>query len=230
MNKLIISVVLAILLAVSIFGQTSNNRNYYSDLYLETFRKEQLFHEQLNFDSLDYQRLHAAVFFVTNEERSKRKLSFLAFSPELEKSAAMHSKDMYERKFFNHINPFIREKRTPNDRAGMVGISNPYLAENIAESFGLQYEPGENVYKRGNGRFSYEPDGELIQPHTYLTIAETLVDSWMKSKGHRKNILSGKALQLGCGLYFYYDKNFNNMPSFKATQNFQWYERISLKQ
>lgn len=230
MNMYRIYIFLAWLIAANVFGQTLHKKDYYSELTLENFRKEKLFQERLNFDSLDYQRIHAAIFFVTNEVRAKKKLSFLAFSPQLEESAMMHSRDMYENKFFSHVNPHSRKKKNPNDRAGLVGISNPYLAENIAENFGLQYEPGVNVYVRGNGKFSYEPEGEIIQPHTYLTFAETLMDSWMKSKGHRKNILSDKALQLGCGVYFYYDKNFNNMPSFKATQNFQWYERIKLKQ
>ncbi|NUO82825.1 hypothetical protein HUU05_22365 [candidate division KSB1 bacterium] len=38
----------------------------------------------------------------------------------------------------------------------------------------------------------------------------------MKSDGHRGNILSTKALQLGCGVYYRGGK-------FYATQNFQWF-------
>lgn len=226
MIRLIIPTVLSLFISVNISGQESGNKNYYSELNLENFREEPLFHEFLNFDSLDFNRLHAVIYYITNEIRAGRNLSFLAYSPELEKSSQIHSKDMYEKKFFSHINPYSRKKKTPNDRARLVGIANPYLAENIAESYGLQYTSGEKVFVRGSGKFSYKMDGELIKPHTYISFAESLVENWMNSKGHRKNILSDKALQLGCGVYFYYDREFNDMPAFKATQNFQWYERI----
>ncbi len=229
MIRQIIPLVLAALINTNIFGQQSESRDYYSELNLGNFRDEPLFHEYLNFDSLDLTRIDAVIFYVTNEVRAKENLSFLAFSPELEKSAQMHSKDMYDKKFFSHTNPYSSRKKTPNNRAALVRIANPFLAENIAESYGLQYTSGDKVYVRGSGKFSYEMDGELIMPHTYLSFAESLVSSWMNSKGHRKNILSDKALQLGCGVFFYYDRDFNDMPAFKATQNFQWYERIRLK-
>jgi uncharacterized protein YkwD len=229
MFRIIIPVILTVIINADISGQEYSNKDYYSELNLENFREEPLFHEYLNFDSLDYKRIHAAIFYITNEIRAEKNLSFLAFSPELEKSSQIHSKDMYEKKFFSHTNPYSRKKKTPNDRAGLVGIVNPYLAENIAEIFGLQYTSREKVFVRGSGKFSYKMDGELIKPHTYISLAESLVMNWMNSKGHRKNILSDKALQLGCGVYFYYDREFNDMPAFKVTQNFQWYERIRSK-
>ena len=229
MKLIIISLKIIVLISGYSFAQISDNKNYYSELNLKNFRKEPLFNERINFDSIDFTRLHAAIFFITNEERAKKKLSFLEYVPELERAAEMHSRDMYEKKFFSHHNPSVRKKKTPNDRAVLVGILNPYIAENIATSHGLEYKSGEKVFVRGNGQFSYKIDGELIQPHTYMSLAATIVDSWMNSKGHRKNILSNDALQLGCGTYFYRDKRFNNMPTFNATQNFQLYKRIRSK-
>jgi uncharacterized protein YkwD len=225
--KLII-VYLQIILMISgySFAQKSNNKDYYSELNLKNFRKEELFHEQLNFDSIDFSRLHAALFFITNEERAKKRLPFLEYAPELESAARMHSRDMYESNFFSHYNPSVKKKKTPSDRAVLAGILNPYIAENIATSHGLKYKSGEKVFVRGSGKFSYTMEGELIPHHTYLSLAETIVDSWMNSKGHRKNILSDDALQLGCGTYFFLDKKFNNMPTFNATQNFQLYKKI----
>jgi len=226
MKLITISLTIIVLISGYSFAQTSNNIDYYSELNLKNFRKEKLFQERLNFDSIDYPRLHAAIFFITNEERAKKKLSFLEYAPELERAAQMHSRDMYEKKFFSHYNPSVKKKKTPNDRAVLAGILNPYIAENIATSHGLQYKSGEKVFVRGDGQFSYRIDGELIQPHTYLSLAATIVDSWMNSTGHRKNILSDDALQLGCGTYFYRDRGFSNMPTFNATQNFQLYKKI----
>jgi uncharacterized protein YkwD len=229
-NFLIKPVIISLKIIVIISGyslaQISDNKDYYAELNLKNFRKEELFHEQLNFDSIDYSRLHAAIFFITNEERARNKLSFLEYAPELEKTAQMHSRDMYEKNFFSHYNTYDKYKKTPNDRAALAGILNPYIAENIATSHGLRYKSGDKVFVRGDGQFSYRMDGELIQPHTYISLAETIVESWMNSKGHRKNILSRDALQLGCGTYFYRDKSFNNMPTFNATQNFQLYKKI----
>lgn len=226
MKSIIVYIKIIVLFSGFLSAQTSDIRDYYSKLNLKNFRKEQLFHERINFDSIDFSRLHAAIFFISNEERAKKRLSFLEYAPELERAALMHSRDMYEKKFFSHFNPSEKIKKTPNDRGALAGILNPYLAENIATSHGLKYKSGEKVFVRGDGQFSYTTDGQLIQAHTYLSLAETIVDSWMNSKGHRRNILSADALQLGCGTYFYRDKAFNNMPSFNATQNFQLYKKI----
>jgi uncharacterized protein YkwD len=74
--------------------------------------------------------------------------------------------------------------------------------------------------------FSYKPGGELLKPHTYLSLGETLIRRWMNSKEHKKNILSAEAVQLGCGISFYTDAGFNDMLSCKAVQDFQWYQVI----
>jgi uncharacterized protein YkwD len=229
MKPVVISLIIILSVSGNLFPQASQEKNYYSDLSLKNFRKEQSFHEKIDFENIDYRRLHAAIFFVTNEERAKKNLTFLEYAPELEKVAIMHSRDMNRDSFFSHFNPVDKKKKTPNDRAVLAGILNPYLAENIATCHGLTYVSGTNVFIKGDGQFSYKTDGELIPPHTYLSLAESVVENWMNSKGHRKNILLDTALQLGCGSDFYRDAHFNNMPSFMVTQNFQLYVKIKSK-
>jgi uncharacterized protein YkwD len=201
---------------------------YYRDISPKSFRKEKLFNDTIDFMHFDNSRLNAAIFFAANEVRLKNHLNALEFSPELEKTAAMHSADMVDHNFFSHTNPFDRKKETPNDRARLMGIANPFMAENLARGFGLQYKSGVNVYVRGEGRFSYTPGGKLIPSRTYLSLADSFLENWMNSRDHRKNILATEALQMGCGVFFFFDKEFNSMPSIMATQNFQWYERIRL--
>jgi uncharacterized protein YkwD len=174
----------------------------------------------------DYPLINAAVFYVTNEVRVRYGRKPLEYAPELEKAAWLHSKDMVEKNFFSHKNRIEPKKRTPNQRGDLAGIKNPKIAENIATGFGIKYSAGRPVYNRGSGRFSYTPGGKIIPSHTYLSLAEALVRQWMKSPGHRRNILSGNGIQLGCGVYFYRDRRFNNMLKCKATQNFQWFVRI----
>ena len=151
------------------------------------------------------------------------------YEKKLEESATIHCNSMISEDFFDHINPKSKVLKTPNDRARFVGISNPFLAENIIETFVLQYTAGDPVYPGPKGVFRYKPDGEPIPPHTYLSLGEALIDAWMNSPHHRDNILSKKAIQLGCGTAFYRNKDFNDMPTVMATQNFQLYEKVRSK-
>ncbi len=192
----------------------------------ENFRSYHGFNRVIDEKNVDYPLLNAAVFYVTNEVRVRQGRKPLEYAPELEKSAWLHSKEMVEKNFFSHKNPFVPRKRTPEQRGGLAGIKNPKIAENIATGFGIVYTAGRPVYNRGSGRFSYTPTGKILPNHTYLSLAEALVRQWMNSPGHRRNILSKNGIQLGCGVYFYRDRRFNNMLKCKATQNFQWFIRI----
>lgn len=212
---------------LTVSAQQKGHPDYYSRLDVYHFREDEFLNQPIDFENPDYPRLNAAVFFATNEQRLQRKLHLLTYSAQLEESASMHSADMFEKNFFGHVNPGNRKKRTPNDRASLTGILNPYLTENIATAFGLMYEQNKNVVVKGPGRFSYPGEQELIPPRTYLSVADALLKNWMNSEGHKRNILSGNALQLGCGTYMYLDTGFNMMPTFIATQNFQEYEKIN---
>ncbi len=177
---------------------------------------------------IDYPRLDAAIFYVTNEIRIKNNLKPLTYSPELEISAWNHARSMVKGNFFSHYNKAEKKRYSPDQRGALAGISNPHLAENIADTFGIRYDPGARVYilDKEKGIFSYEADGKPIPNHTYLSFAESVLEIWMNSPGHRANILSKDALQMGCGAYYYEDDNFYHIARFKAVQNFQWYEKI----
>jgi len=210
------------------FPQTRWRHSDYQTTTHKNFRSNKLFRQTIVFDQIDYPLLHAAIFFVTNEARVNNKRPALAFALALEHAAYHHSKRMAEQNFFSHEDPFDKTRQTASQRAQLAGIKNPALAENIAIHFGIQYQANAPVYPvdRLKGTFSYEPGGPLIPAHTYLSFAEAIVKQWMDSPGHRANILSREAVQLGCGAYFYYDRGFHNMPKFKATQNFQLYREI----
>jgi len=201
---------------VSLFSQSFN-----FDKKLDS-----LVNTYIDFNDVNYKALSYAIYLKTNEVRKSNNLSTLEYNKLLEEMAMLHSRDMVKNKFFSHENPYDKNKKTIIDRAYYVGIRNPNIAENIAESFGLQYKTNTKVYLRGKGKFSYTPQGDLIQPHTYISLAEQVVETWLNSPGHRKNLLNPSAVQIGCGSYFYYDSIFNYMPSFKVTQNFQLYEPV----
>ena len=206
------------------FIEPGNSENDYYSYTLDNFRNVEAFNETVDISSADYPRLNAVIFYLTNEARNKKKLPLLQYEVKLEESATLHCNSMVEYSFFDHINPKSKEMRNPNDRARLVGITNPYLAENIMETFVLQYKAGDPVFPGGKGVFRYKEDGDPIQPHTYLSLGEALLKGWLNSTHHKENILSKSAQQLGCGTAFYQNKDFNEMPTVIATQNFQLYE------
>jgi len=207
------------------------NYSIYDNYTTSNFRDNADLYNEIDFDNIDEVLLNAAVFFRTNEMRLEYYLPVLNYCRNLEESAMLHANDMVTENFFSHENFLDPTKESPSDRGRMTGVLNAYFAENIAICFGLQYEAERGIYTIDQEKdlFSYDPYGEVIHHHTYLSYAEALVLQWMNSPGHRDNILNKNALQLGCGSSFFRKKEFKNFAEFKAVQNFQWYEWARIK-
>lgn len=218
-----------VLFPVLLTGEPSSLWNRDSFARTTDWQSDLRFSGAISLEAVDYPLLHAAVFFATNDVRTSKGLKPLAWSPELERSAWNHARRMAEKNFFSHDDPLDRQRKTPDQRAKRAGVKNPYLAENIATTFGVQYNSGDPVYplQGGAAGYSLTPRGEPLPNHTYLSLAKALVQQWMDSPGHRANILSNDALQLGTGLFLFYDRDgLVGMPMFTAVQNFQWFESI----
>ncbi|MNS61261.1 Cysteine-rich secretory protein family protein [compost metagenome] len=107
----------------------------------------------------------------TNEARAGEGLPPLVEHRALTVSARQHSQEMIEDGYFEHTSPHAAYAR-PSDRARLAG----YMAgcsENIFQFFLVQ-----------------DPD----------SLARQLVDGWMKSPGHRANILAESA-EIGAGVW-----------------------------
>jgi uncharacterized protein YkwD len=216
----------AIILFIGVQLHAQVEKSIYNKYDLSNFEDSPELNQTIDFDNINFHYLHAAVFFETNRIRVKRGLKELDYSPELEEAAQLHSEEMVKDDFFSHYNKKTKKYYSPQERVALTGIKNAYPAENIAEEFGLQYHSGDNVYVLEPGKFSYQSGGTPIPPHTYLSLAQAVVDSWMHSPPHKKNIISKDAIALGCGAAFDVNTKFNSMPYFKITQNFQLYEVI----
>ena len=203
----------------------------YNSTNTGNFRSDPQFSRTIDPDNLDNGLLNAAVFFVTNEERGKLGLPPLKHAIELETAAWHHSKRMAEKNFFSH---FDRDpaRKDPNKRGALAGISNPIIAENIATAHGIKIKPGSPVYPLNvsRGEFSETHGGPPIPYHSYLSFAEEIVKQWMNSPGHRANILSRNGVELGCGIYCFRDRNFNNIYKCIGTQKFQTVNSIISKE
>jgi uncharacterized protein YkwD len=176
--------------------------------------------QTIDADAVNDDLLDAAVFHETNRRRLQQKLPTLKYDEKARAAARFQSRDMAKGGFVDHENPDPK-KKTMSDRARLAGLRPQLLAENVASTFGRRYKSGQPFYSREeNGRkvYSSEPDGPPIPMHSYLSFAEALLDSWMKSPGHRKNILHSDVEYLGCACAL--PRNPNAMETFYCTQVF----------
>jgi len=141
------------------------------------FRQNKSFNEPFSISNPDYLLLDAALFFMTNEERSKVGIPPMRYHKFLEVAAYNHSLKMATTGFFSHYNSIDVSRNRPSDRGKIAGITNPSIAENIAYNFP----------KNGS---------------TYIQVATLLIKQWMNSPGHKENILSKKGRQMGIGTYY----------------------------
>lgn len=209
-------------LANALGAQTPWSPASYSVYALDRFVASPAVAARINLDRVDTALLNAAIFYETNRRRVAAGLPALEYSPALEKSAQMHADDMVRQNFFDHISP-VAGRRSPFDRMALAGVTSGLRGENIAEAFGIEYEPGRAVFgpaQNGGDFFSYEHKGAPILPHTYMGLARAAVESWMNSPGHRENILQPRFAFLGAACAGYRSSAFQNIPMFKCVQNF----------
>ena len=157
-----------LLLFVNIsFGQSLWKVEDYEKWDHRNFRQNQSFNEPFSISNPDYLLLDAALFFITNEERSKVGIPPMRYHKFLEVAAYNHSLKMATTGFFSHYNSIDVSRKSTGDRGKLAGITNPYIAENIVYNY--------NCLENGS---------------TYMQVAALLIKQWMNSPGHKENILS----------------------------------------
>jgi uncharacterized protein YkwD len=137
--------------------------------------------------------LERRIHDLINNERKTRKLPALRFDEKLSSIARAHSADMARRNFFSHVNPDGKDPTDRGDRAGYTCRKDfgSYFAEGLAE----------NLYQ-GNRYSSVRTRGtqKTYAWNTLENIAKQGVSGWMKSTGHRKNILEKNYDRTGIGV------------------------------
>ena len=168
--------------------------------------------------------LSAVIEQLSDVARSEAGRANLEPSAALRKAADKYARKMVRENFLAHHDPNTSSLKTPSQRAAAAGVKNPHIAENLADVPGFQVESGEPFYVLDPGPpiISREPDGEPIPAHTYGSFAQTVVQGWLNSPGHRKNLLDDEALQIGVGAA---RAERNGIPTFVVVQKFQLYEQ-----
>jgi uncharacterized protein YkwD len=137
--------------------------------------------------------LERRVHDLINKERADKKANNLQFDRQLADIARAHSADMAKRKFFDHKNPDGKDATARGKAAGYTcrkfyaGYFTDGLAENIYQG---------SLYSRiritGNKR-SYDW-------YSLEELAGEVVDGWMDSPGHRRNVLEKTYEKEGIGI------------------------------
>jgi len=155
----------------------------------------------------DSKRIEQLILEYTNDERVFYELKSLEPDSELAKVARGHSSDMAQREYFAHQTP---EGLSPTDRAKKADYScvkfyGIYYTDGVAENLAQNWL--YNSYRMKGNYMSYNW-------HTEETLAKEMVDGWMDSPGHRKNMLHEDFDKLGVGVVI------AENDAVYATQNF----------
>ena len=121
--------------------------------------------------------LERRIFQLTNEARRKNRLPPLDWDRDLANKARAKSDDMLNNNYFSHTSP---DGKTLKDR---FQEEKPASIRNISRI-------GENIYM--GARLDYTTD--------IKTQARLIVDGWMTSPGHRRNILDPQYTHIGVGV------------------------------
>jgi uncharacterized protein YkwD len=98
--------------------------------------------------------------------------------------ARAHSEDMHARDYFDHVNP---DGEAPWDRY-----------DDVAGGTCTAY--GENIAYNWLDRRVQTEDG-IERYETSEDVAAAIVEQWMESSGHRRNVLSDRWTSEGIGVY-----------------------------
>lgn len=192
----------------------------------EPFSNSHKANTTIDFNSLDTAILNHLIFVLTNKEREKRKIPPLAYSPELAQAAQYHTGQMIEQGFFSHNNPEDSLLRTPSQRIKHFGYSQDYTGENIIKTIPFDYNEKTKLKSdRKQGLYVYYKQSlfgkKPLKPLTYTQLAKKMIDQWMRSKGHRENILNPNFRYIGIGAVFFANPfESGKLSPVLATQNF----------
>lgn len=193
----------------------------YETYTFKRFYKSAIAQQIIDPDDIDYGLLNAAIFYASNEQRIKHGRQRFSYAPELEASASGHSFDMSKYDFFSH-NSRVKGKSTPKHRMMLEGVKNTTMGENIATSLLLVLTSDQSYIPPSSScpEFRYAGNGRPIPYRTYSDFGRDVVNDWMHSPGHRKNVLHRDFTRLGCGTYLKNEKKSNQVPQIISTQNF----------
>ena len=171
-------------------------------------------------DQFNETLLETAIVHHTNMERAQYHLKALTVSGTLQKAARGHSKEMAALHYFSHRSPvYLNQNLTDRLKNAGFYLSNITVGENIGVDYFLRIAnvPFHTTTHEGTTQYIDGNTGQPITNQTYREFARRMVENWMKSPAHRKNILNPQYENIGCGTVA---GIYQGMKAIYATQNF----------
>lgn len=151
----------------------------------------------VNVGVLDQDLLSRLVVEETNRFRISQGRGPLTVSEPLTTAAVGHAKAMAENGFFAHKNPHDSRQRNLTDRISHAGLKSRAVAENIALTYALDFRDLQAWIRDSRGSRSRQAPPVL--EYTYRALARSVVQQWINSQGHRRNLLGRPYSQIGLG-------------------------------
>lgn len=140
----------------------------------------------------DAAKLEGMIHDRINRERRARGLAALRWDDALSRIAGEHSRDMAKRGYFSHVSP---EGRGFSQRYRAGGYTCGITVKNVI------YTGAENIFQNNlYDRITTVNGVKYYDWNSMEEIADTTVEGWMNSPGHRKNILMPHWEREGIGI------------------------------
>ncbi len=156
--------------------------------------------ERIVLANLDRELMARAIFHETNRVRARMRLSALKPLADLDRAADFQASIGALMHLVSHDNP-MPDLATLKLRVERAGLKIKTAAENLAASTILEGGTGPRsvIVQRVAGREVFlDPDTrQEVKPRTYAGMAESLVQQWLNSPGHRANLVSQEMEYLG---------------------------------
>ena len=208
---------------ITMQSSCGQHKDYYQGFSSQTFMQLPELQRKVDSRFHDFDLLDAAIFWATNTEREKHGLKPLEYHHKLRQMANLHSCQMRLHRFFSHENPHETRYKTLTDRLesakddGFKGFTT--FGENIAYSPTLKGLGTFTMRTENNTLRYFDVNGNQLFICTCREFAQSVVNGWMHSPGHRANILDADYEFMACGSAGMLQKD-TYLPYYYLTQNF----------
>lgn len=162
--------------------------------------------------AIDQALFDAAVTAETNARRCRAGVGALDVESRLRRAATAHSDWMARTGQLTHVST-VSGQRTVPERIQSSNVRLSGGAENIGYVPRMDFpEPRFRIVDGARCEFRTN-GGAAVAPHSYASLARKIVDEWMASASHRRNILNANMTRVShavafdgqsphCGRYF----------------------------
>ena len=172
-----------------------------------------------NEPELDLKLVSKWIVFYTNIERIKNQLEPVQYNAGLEQAAYWQAEYCVKIKTLDHVSS-VTGMRTPKDRIEHFGERCGNCGENLTVKFAINSEGISYIIRKDEHGIYFDYGSKAIKWRNEQEMGYTMVDSWMKSPGHRKNILTPGFKWIGAGTV---KGLYNNNKSYYGCQVFNGY-------